>query len=194
MLQRVHAEAGGHHQDHDDKHGGDQLRAFALNNVADDAERVVICVDAEESEKPHDSEQAEGCRAGGEEDGQIIGQERQNVHDAAERGNVLPQGAQLTAFGVAAFCGPETQYIVHSKKCHGHGLNLQQKRSVRKAAALKGIENAGRKVDDDGQHVDDVVSPTDVVIQNADFNDVEQPQTAGVNVGCTGHRRTPSFV
>ena len=77
VLQTVHAETGGDHQYRDDEYGREKLLAFADNDIGDDIKGVVIGGDAEQTEDADHSNHAESNDAGGEEERQIVGKERQ---------------------------------------------------------------------------------------------------------------------
>ena len=90
VFQAVHAQAGGYHQNQNDKDGRDQLLLFAVQHLGDDIEGAVIGVDLEQTEDAHHTEDAEHRRAGRKKDGQIIRQKGQQIHQTGQGKYIFP--------------------------------------------------------------------------------------------------------
>ena len=92
MLQTVHTKAGRHHQHQNDEHGRKQLLFLAGNNRRDHVDGVVIGIDLKQAENAHHTEHTEDRRTCREYDGQIMGQEGQQINDARKRQQVFFRG------------------------------------------------------------------------------------------------------
>ena len=71
MLQRIHTQARGQHQNRNDEYRGEKLLPLSVDDLGDHVQRIVIGIDAKDTEDARDAEQAEHHRTGREEYGQI---------------------------------------------------------------------------------------------------------------------------
>ena len=192
MLQAVHAQAGGQHQDDDNEHRGQQLLPLAGDDLGNHIQGVVVGVDPEQPEDPHHPEHPEGHRPGGEKDGQIVGQEGQQIHQPAEGKYVLQQRPGRGELGVEKPGCPQAQAVVHREKDHRNRLNGQQPASKAGAELLKGVDYAAHQVDHDGQGVHQVVEPADPVLRGPHLYNIMHPSPAAEPNIRIGHRCHPS--
>ena len=174
MLQRVHTKAGAQQQNCNDEHGAVQLLTLAVQNLQNDREAVIVGIDAEQSEQSQYAEQSEGSCPTGEEDGQVIGQEADQVNQALKALDISPQrfvGGQL---GIQVFGCPQTQYIVQGEKCYRCTFDIQKNVTIGDAELFKGVENAGGKVDDNGHQIENVIRTAYGIFFGADLQHVKQ--------------------
>ena len=90
MLQAVHAQAGRNHENQYGKYRGEELLPFAVQYFCNQPEGIIVGIDPEQPEYPHDSQHPESYRSGREEDRQIIGEKGKHVHDSGKGQNIFP--------------------------------------------------------------------------------------------------------
>ena len=81
VFQAVHAQTGGEHENEDCEYGRKELLPFAVQYFGYEFERVVISIDAEQPEYPHDSQQSECYGPRWKKDREVIGRNESIVYD-----------------------------------------------------------------------------------------------------------------
>ena len=156
VFETVHAQAGGEHQDQDRKYRGEKLLAFALQDVRDQPQRIIVGIDPEEPEHPHDTQHPESGRARREEYRQIIRQKRQHINNPGKGQDILPHSTEPFRFGIHILGGEKAQDIIRTEHRHGNIFDQHQSRPVLQTVFFICIHNAGGQVQDDRQQIADI--------------------------------------
>ena len=173
MLKAVHTQAGSDHKYQNNENRGEQLLALAVDNLADNAEGIIVGIYSEKAEKPHYSEHSESDCAGREKYRQIIRQKRQHINYAFKGYQITFERLCLALFGIKIFRCPKAEHIIYSEKSNSYRLYRQEQTAIWGSELLKGIQNAYDKIYQYRKHVCDIVNPADMVIQNAYLNYLE---------------------
>ena len=169
------AQTGGHHQHADDENRREQLLLLADDDLGDDVEGIVVGVDTEQTEDPYDAEQTEHRGAGGEENGQIVGQKREQINDPVKGEHIAPQRVQLVKVRIEIVGRKEAQNIIHGKEEHRDSLHPGEQRTVDCADIVKGHGKGRDQIDKQRQGADDIIALVDRVVHNADRDHPEDP-------------------
>lgn len=75
-------------------------------------------------------------------------------------------------------CG-KAQYIIQRKEQHRHRLNAHRQRTIWRPELFKRIEDTDRQIDDNGQHIDEIVHSAGPVFRTANLNNLKNPFAKG---------------
>ena len=128
VFQAVHAQAGRNHENQYGKYRGEELLPFAVQYFCNQPEGIIVGIDPEQPEYPHDSQHPESHRTGREEDRQIIGEKGKHVHDSGKGQDIFADSLQAAGFRMSIFCRPYPEQVVQAE--HGYGNIFQNKKQT----------------------------------------------------------------
>lgn len=158
VFQAVHTQAGRNHKDQYGKYRGEELLAFAVQHFCNQFEGIIVGIDPEQPEYPHDPQHSESHRSGGKEDRQIIGQKGKHVHNSGKGKDIFPDRSRDAGFGMSIFCRPHPEKIVQTE--HGDSNVFQNKKQVAVPYPVFFIciKNTDRQIQDNGYQVDEIIN------------------------------------
>ena len=125
----------------------------------------------EQSEDAHHAENAEDCRAGREKDGQVIGEEGKQVNDTGQGKNIFPHRTETGQLWEKLGSCPQAEGIIHCKKGHRDGFYRHEKAAILQCHAVEGVKDGSRKICQQHQAAENVVTTTDPVLGRAHLDD-----------------------
>ncbi len=168
MLHAVHTQRRGEHQHGNDEHRGENLVSFFLENGRDDAEGIILRIDAEQMKNAHDPQHPEHDKAVEE----VKGEDGQQIDHAVVGVEKAQSCAQRRAVGVEQVRRPDAEDIFRAEDPDGKELDrVQHLRKRRKG--LEGIEKHHGDIEENDRDDEPVEGTAGQVFGVADLDDVE---------------------
>ena len=157
VFQAVHAQAGRNHENQYGKYRGEELLPFAVQYFCNQPEGIIVGIDPEQPEYPHDSQHPESHRSGREEDRQIIGEKGKHVHNSGKGQNIFPDSLQAAGFRMGVFCRPYPEQVVQAE--HGYSNIFQHKKqtAIPHPVFFICIKNADSQIQDNRNQIYEII-------------------------------------
>lgn len=172
VLQTVHAQRGRNHENQDQADRGDELILFVVQDIDDDIEGIILCIDPEQPEDADYPEHTEGDSAHREYDRQIIWEKGKKVDQSIQGKDKCQHGSEVGLVRIEQVGSPYTQEVFDRKHNDGEKLEGVQKAAVR-CKLIKGLQQGHGKIQHDHNNNKEIKGAADEVLPVSNLNNVK---------------------